>query len=58
MAVPTRLLIYFFWIIAYPISLILKRFVGERAGMIYRRGELKELINLHSAECGGDLHKG
>lgn len=45
------------WIVAWPVSKLLEMVLGPHHGIIYRRAELKELINLHSnvSPHGGDL---
>ncbi|KAL5480374.1 hypothetical protein ACEPAI_1644 [Sanghuangporus weigelae] len=52
-----RVLIWIFGIIAWPVAKLLELLLGPHHGIIYRRGELKELIALHGAEnpLGGDL---
>ena len=40
--------IYCFWIIAYPISLILDRMLGEEHKGRYNKAEFRALINLHN----------
>ncbi|KIJ37529.1 hypothetical protein M422DRAFT_177870 [Sphaerobolus stellatus SS14] len=56
-AIPVKILMYALWIIAWPVAKLLELFLGPHHGIIYRRGELKELINLHSnvSPHGGDL---
>ena len=48
MAPLVWLFIYFFWIIAYPISLILDRMLGEEHKGRYNKAEFRALINLHN----------
>jgi metal transporter CNNM len=57
MAGFTRVLIYLLGIFAWPIAKLLELVLGPHHGIMYRRGELKELIALHSAmsSLGGDL---
>lgn len=56
MVYPVRVLIYTFYIVAWPVSRILAYFLGDHSGVVYRRAELKELVNLHSMMGGrGDL---
>ncbi|KDQ13557.1 hypothetical protein BOTBODRAFT_33567 [Botryobasidium botryosum FD-172 SS1] len=57
MAVPTQILIYLLFVVAWPVAKVLEFVLGPHHGIIYRRGELKELINMHSAVGihGGDL---
>jgi len=54
---PVRILMWLTYIIAYPIAKLLDKVLGENHGIIYRRAELKELINYHgsSTKHGGDL---
>ncbi|CAH7687895.1 hypothetical protein PPACK8108_LOCUS22755 [Phakopsora pachyrhizi] len=56
-ATPVRVLIFIFYPIAWPIATLLTKLLGKHSGVIYRRAELKELVNLHSKkeEHGGDL---
>jgi hypothetical protein len=44
-------------IVAWPVAKLLETILGPHHGIIYRRGELKELINMHSSISphGGDL---
>lgn len=44
-------------IVAWPVAKILEWSLGPHHGIIYRRGELKELIAMHSTvgQLGGDL---
>ncbi|TRM64004.1 hypothetical protein BD626DRAFT_568607 [Schizophyllum amplum] len=55
----TKCLIYGLGIISWPVSKLLEFALGPHHGIIYRRGELKELIAMHSsmATHGGDLKK-
>ena len=46
--------IYSFWIIAYPISLILDRMLGEEHKGRYNKAEFKALINLHNEATDED----
>lgn len=45
------------FIVAWPVAKLLDLILGENHGMVYRRAELKELIDFHSkqAQHGGDL---
>ena len=45
------------YIVAWPVAKLLETILGPHHGIIYRRGELKELINMHSSVSphGGDL---
>ncbi|KAF8493569.1 hypothetical protein JB92DRAFT_2998552 [Gautieria morchelliformis] len=56
-AIPVRILMYSMYIVAWPVSKLLETVLGPHHGIIYRRGELKELINMHSSVSphGGDL---
>ncbi|KAG1856062.1 hypothetical protein DFJ58DRAFT_906006 [Suillus subalutaceus] len=57
MAGFTRGLIYLLGVIAWPVAKLLELVLGPHHGIMYRRGELKELIALHSSmsPLGGDL---
>lgn len=57
MAGFTRVLIYLLGVFAWPIAKLLELVLGPHHGIMYRRGELKELIALHSSmsSLGGDL---
>lgn len=57
MAVPVRVAIILMFVIAWPVAKLLDLILGENHGMVYRRAELKELIDFHSkqAQHGGDL---
>ncbi|KAF8530139.1 hypothetical protein BU17DRAFT_22833, partial [Hysterangium stoloniferum] len=56
-AIPTTILMYSLFIISWPVAKILEYVLGPHHGIIYRRAELKELINMHStiSPHGGDL---
>ncbi|KAK1228301.1 hypothetical protein PQX77_008665 [Marasmius sp. AFHP31] len=53
----TKCLIYGLGIISWPVAKFLEFVLGPHHGIIYRRGELKELIAMHSSvgTHGGDL---
>lgn len=57
MAGFTRGLIFLLGVIAWPVAKLLELVLGPHHGIMYRRGELKELIALHSSmsSLGGDL---
>ncbi|OAX41806.1 DUF21-domain-containing protein [Rhizopogon vinicolor AM-OR11-026] len=57
MAGFTRVLIYVLGVVAWPVAKLLELVLGPHHGIMYRRGELKELIALHSSmsSLGGDL---
>ncbi|KZT33117.1 DUF21-domain-containing protein [Sistotremastrum suecicum HHB10207 ss-3] len=59
MVIPTRILIYALWIIAFPVAKLLEFILGPHHGIIYRRAELKELIAMHAVDHpqshGGEL---
>ncbi|KAG0708522.1 hypothetical protein DFH29DRAFT_1075467 [Suillus ampliporus] len=57
MAGFTRVLIYLLGVVAWPVAKLLELVLGPHHGIMYRRGELKELIALHSSmsPLGGDL---
>ncbi|KAI9489875.1 hypothetical protein BDB00DRAFT_918610 [Zychaea mexicana] len=46
-AVPVRILIGFWYILAWPIAKLLDIVLGKNSGVIYGVAELRELINLH-----------
>jgi len=50
--------IYLLLPLSWPISKLLDCMIGTHQGVIYRRAELKELINIHSSQRpeGGDLN--
>lgn len=52
-----RVMIWVFFIVAYPVAKLLEWSLGAHHGIIYRRAELKELIKIHAqgGEGGGDL---
>ncbi|KAL0956171.1 hypothetical protein HGRIS_002331 [Hohenbuehelia grisea] len=53
----TQCLIYAMGIISWPVAKLLEFALGPHHGIIYRRAELKELINMHASisHHGGDL---
>ncbi|EJU04628.1 DUF21-domain-containing protein, partial [Dacryopinax primogenitus] len=57
MAPYVRVLIWALFIVAWPVAKVLEFVLGPHHGIIYRRSELKELINMHAAaeHMGGDL---
>lgn len=57
MAWPVRIMMWVAYPIAWPIAKLLEWILGAHHGIIYRRGELRELIKMHAAggEGGGDL---
>ncbi|KAH9851328.1 hypothetical protein C2E23DRAFT_830325 [Lenzites betulinus] len=57
MAWFVRVLILVIGIVSWPVAKLMELTLGPHHGIMYRRGELKELIALHSAagELGGDL---
>jgi hypothetical protein len=57
MATPTQYMIYALGIVSWPVAKLLEFVLGPHHGIIYRRGELKELIAMHSSQSphGGDL---
>ncbi|KAF7428473.1 hypothetical protein PC9H_007697 [Pleurotus ostreatus] len=56
-ATLTKCLIYALGIISWPTAKLLEFVLGSHHGIIYRRAELKELINMHAEMMhhGGDL---
>ncbi|KAJ9479113.1 putative Protein MAM3 (putative) [Pseudozyma hubeiensis] len=53
----TRVVIIVLWPIAFPVSRVLHWTLGPHHGIVYRRSELKELVNMHAATAGrGDLN--
>ncbi|KAJ7084731.1 hypothetical protein C8R43DRAFT_1244992 [Mycena crocata] len=57
MAGFTKILIYGLGVFSWPVAKLLELILGAHHGIIYRRGELKELIAMHSSHAthGGDL---
>ncbi|KAI9246934.1 hypothetical protein BDA99DRAFT_260502 [Phascolomyces articulosus] len=59
-AIPVRVLIGFWYILAWPMAKLLDTILGKHSGILYGIAELRELINLHSEEplssntLGGD----
>ncbi|KAI7847277.1 hypothetical protein BDC45DRAFT_611137 [Circinella umbellata] len=49
-AIPVRILIGFWYILAWPIAKLLDCILGKHDGTIYGVSELRELIHLHSEE--------
>ncbi|EGF98601.1 uncharacterized protein MELLADRAFT_118502 [Melampsora larici-populina 98AG31] len=58
-AKPVQLLVYLLYPICWPIAWLLTKILGPHSGVIYRRAELKELVNLHASQGhhGGDLNQ-
>lgn len=53
----TRGVMLLLWPIAFPVSRVLHWTLGPHHGIVYRRSELKELVNMHAATAGrGDLN--
>lgn len=52
-----KIAIVLMFVVAWPTAKLLDLILGENHGMVYRRAELKELIDFHSkqAQHGGDL---
>ncbi|KAL8287495.1 hypothetical protein RQP46_003353 [Phenoliferia psychrophenolica] len=59
MVTPVRVMIYCFYIVSWPVARLLEYLLGAHSGVVYRRAELKELINMHSDATGhgGDLQQ-
>ncbi|EIN12939.1 DUF21-domain-containing protein [Punctularia strigosozonata HHB-11173 SS5] len=59
MAPFTRVLIWTLGIVAWPVAKLLEFVLGSHHGIMYRRSELKELVNMHAATeaHGGDLKR-
>lgn len=59
MATFTRVFMYIFMPLAYPVAKLLEFFLGKHHGIVYRRRELRELIKFHAkgGEGGGDLEE-
>ncbi|PKI63503.1 hypothetical protein CRG98_016170 [Punica granatum] len=57
LALLVRLLLLIFFPVAYPISKVLDWLLGRAHSALYRRAELKTLVDLHANEAGkgGDL---
>lgn len=58
-AKPVQLLVYLLYPVCWPIAWLLTKILGPHSGVIYRRAELKELVNLHASQGhhGGDLNQ-
>ena len=54
---PVKILIYMFYIVAWPIASLLDYFLGHKAGNIYRHAGLKELVAIHGEDNQGPLSK-
>ncbi|KAM0752900.1 DUF21-domain-containing protein [Meredithblackwellia eburnea MCA 4105] len=56
---PVQILIWIFYIVAWPVAKLLTWILGEHSGVVYRRAELKELISMHhdAGGHGGDLNQ-
>lgn len=52
-----RILMFLCWPVAYPISRVLDAVLGHQETALFRRGQLKALVDIHSAQnnMGGDL---
>lgn len=52
-----RFLLFILFPVAYPVSKVLDWFLGENHPLIFRRAELRTLVDLHGVEAGkgGDL---
>ncbi|KAI8391163.1 uncharacterized protein BYT42DRAFT_183883 [Radiomyces spectabilis] len=59
-ATPVRLVIWFWFIIAWPIAKCLDWLLGANHGSVYRLEEIRELIDMHGVVRGrgGQLHSG
>ncbi|PWN45666.1 DUF21-domain-containing protein, partial [Ceraceosorus guamensis] len=57
MAPAVRVVMILLWPVAWPVSRVLHWALGPHHGTVYRRAELKELVNMHAATGGhgGDL---
>ncbi|KAI9121179.1 hypothetical protein K1719_008212 [Acacia pycnantha] len=47
-----RVLVWFCFPVAFPISKLLDYLLGHRKGALFRRAELKTLVNMHGNEAG------
>jgi metal transporter CNNM len=52
---PVRILIWFMWLISYPIAKLLDWLLGHKGGIVYRHAGLKELVTLHGEDQSGPL---
>ncbi|CAM6103593.1 unnamed protein product [Calypogeia fissa] len=52
MAPVVRVLVFVFFPVAYPISKLLDRVLGKGHVALFRRAELKTLVNMHGNEAG------
>ena len=43
---PVKVLICIFFVIAYPVSLLLEKILGPHSGVVYRRAEVRDLLLL------------
>ncbi|GAA5984132.1 hypothetical protein JCM10908_006062 [Rhodotorula pacifica] len=51
-----RVIIYIFFVVAWPVAKLLEFLLGAHEGIVYRRAELKELVAMHASAAGhGDL---
>lgn len=51
-----RVIIYVFFVVAWPVAKLLEFLLGAHEGIVYRRAELKELVAMHATSAGhGDL---
>ncbi|KAI3647376.1 hypothetical protein MP228_007597 [Amoeboaphelidium protococcarum] len=55
MAWLVRILMFILYPIAWPIAKLLTLVLGTHKGVVYRRAELKELVDMHSKTQLGDL---
>ncbi|KAI3636180.1 hypothetical protein MIR68_005532 [Amoeboaphelidium protococcarum] len=55
MAWLVRILMFILYPIAWPIAKLLTLVLGTHTGVVYRRAELKELVDMHSKAQLGDL---
>ncbi|KAI8137695.1 hypothetical protein BJV82DRAFT_634350 [Fennellomyces sp. T-0311] len=55
-AIPVRVLIGFWYILAWPIAKLLDMLLGKHNGVMYGVAELRELIGLHGEQVPGSHH--
>jgi metal transporter CNNM len=52
---PVRILIFFLWLVSYPVAALLDWMLGHKGGVVYRHAGLKELVSLHGEDQEGPL---
>jgi metal transporter CNNM len=54
-ATPVRVVMYLLFIFTYPLAKLLDVVLGKSQGVVYRRAELKELVELHGENAPGGM---